>query len=434
MALNLSQLPVEVLRGDQPAPTLRVSQLPVEVLRGNQPLPALRLSQLPVEVLRGPALPAGLYRVQATGRKSASAVTSVVLTFATPPAVGSGLIVTVVGWRDGGNTGLFSPTGCSDNRGHTYLRAITKESPVHYNATAIYYLPKVTASASPFTLTITVVGATYFEAAAIEVGGLGAGVLTLDQVAGQTGNSTAPTTTASPAVTADEVFVAAVHTITTNQGSNIVAVLSPPWVVEFVNLDSVSTIGGQGDTRVRGSALGTTQVGNWTVTSASEWAAVIAAFKTAVPGVPVVLDAAATLRVSTTALLSLPIVLAAAPTLRVSTTATLAFAPAALIATAAFALSATAALTTPVASLAVSQLAVEVLDVVPNAPLAATHLVVETLNPLLRSPLAATQVLTEHLDANPNLALVTAFACELLVIGQPHECLASPTPFPIDPD
>jgi hypothetical protein len=48
---RLSQLPVEVLRGDQPAPDLRLSQAPIEVLRGNQPAPDLRLSQLPVEVL-----------------------------------------------------------------------------------------------------------------------------------------------------------------------------------------------------------------------------------------------------------------------------------------------------------------------------------------------------------------------------------------------
>ena len=55
MALNLSQLPIEIVRGDQPAPTLRLSQLPIEILRGpevEEPLaPAVQLSQLPIEVL-----------------------------------------------------------------------------------------------------------------------------------------------------------------------------------------------------------------------------------------------------------------------------------------------------------------------------------------------------------------------------------------------
>ena len=51
---RLSQLPLEVLRGgDLPAPSLWLSQLPVEILRGDQPIPSLRLSQLPIEVLRG---------------------------------------------------------------------------------------------------------------------------------------------------------------------------------------------------------------------------------------------------------------------------------------------------------------------------------------------------------------------------------------------
>jgi hypothetical protein len=51
---RLSQLPIEVLRGSQPLPSLRISQLPIEVLRGSLPAPALRLSQLPIEILRSP--------------------------------------------------------------------------------------------------------------------------------------------------------------------------------------------------------------------------------------------------------------------------------------------------------------------------------------------------------------------------------------------
>ena len=69
MALNLSQLPIEILRGDQPAPDLRLSQLPIEVLRGPAaPAPTVYISQLPLEVLRGPSTDIGLVVIGGTNR------------------------------------------------------------------------------------------------------------------------------------------------------------------------------------------------------------------------------------------------------------------------------------------------------------------------------------------------------------------------------
>jgi hypothetical protein len=216
-----------------------------------------------------------LSRVQATGRVTASAVGSVALSFATAPTVGNGIVVTVIAY-----TNTAAPAGgCTDNRGNIFVQAITRKQ--GFLNASIYFLPILlpSASAAPYQITITVDGfSTYFESAAVEVGGVGLG-LTMDQVVGATAASgTAISTGTSAAVAGAEIFVAAACAIGANQASITAEVLSPAWVQEFENLNYSSTIAGEGDTRIRSSAAGTTQVGNWTAATTAASASVLVAF------------------------------------------------------------------------------------------------------------------------------------------------------------
>jgi hypothetical protein len=148
----------------------------------------------------------------------------------------------------------------------------------------IQYCAKITTSAAPFTVTLTLAGGVtgYWEAAAIEVSGVGTG-LSVDQTVGQSATSAAPSTGTTAALTGSEVIVAAVHAIGANQGSITVQVVSPTWTEEFENLSYSTTIAGEGDTRIVTGAAGTTQTGSWTDTASATWGAALAAFKGSAP-------------------------------------------------------------------------------------------------------------------------------------------------------
>ena len=223
-----------------------------------------------------------LTRVQGTGRVSASASASVALTFATPPTVGNGVVVLAARYQAAGPA-----ITATDNRGNTYAQAVAVgPNPV---GGTIQYCAKVTTAAAPFTVTLTFAGALtgYWEAAAVEVSGVGSTGLAVDQTASQNATSAAPSSGATPALTASEVLLAGVHAIGANQASLVVQVVSPTWTEEFENLNYSATVAGEGDSRIVTGAAGTTPGISWTASASGTWGAALAAFKaTGVVGTP----------------------------------------------------------------------------------------------------------------------------------------------------
>jgi hypothetical protein len=206
-----------------------------------------------------------LTRVQSTGRVTAN-TTTYTLTFATPPALGSGLLLAAIHYG-----GALPPTAVTDNRGHTYTRVVQYQNG---SSAAIFLCPAVTGTGAPFTLTVNQGGARDGCAVAMEISG---GPLSVEAFTGATGTSTTPATGATAALTAAEVCLLAVHVINTTQGSITVEAVSPVWLQEFEDL-SFARIPGEADSRLVTGALASTPSCSWTDTAASTWAAVIAAF------------------------------------------------------------------------------------------------------------------------------------------------------------
>ena len=366
-----------------------------------------------------------LTRVQATPKVTAAfSPGSVAVVFGTPPAVGNGIVVPVTSWSGG------PPTGAVDNYGNAYTVGPTIIQGGVPRA-SILYCPKIVASGASFTVTVSG-PAPYWTEMAIEVAGVGSGLI-LDQSATQGGTSIAASTGATPALTADEVFLVAV--LSTQSGQNFITVesVSPAWTEEWEELPA-SRSPGEADSRIRIGVLGTTQSCSWTLWVSDVYAALVAAFK---PGVVV--------STTPTRLSQLPIEILrggqAPPALRVSQLPVEVLRggqalPALRLSQLPIEVLRSATTAEAPTVLRLSQLPIEVLRQVPAAPLAATQLVVETLATIPNSPLAVTQVAAELLKrAEPAEARVTQLACELIVIAyEPPACSGSTATFPIDPD
>ena len=222
-----------------------------------------------------------LARVQGTGRVFATSTTSVALTFAAPPTVGNGIVVLV---------SLFQAIGpmtttCADNRGNTYASAATRNTAGVQISSTIHYCSLVGTTGTPFTVTLTITSGTgvYFEAAAVEVSGVGTGLL-LDQTATNAGSGTAISTGTTAGLTGTEVLLVAAHAVAANQSTITVATVTPAWTQECENLSYSATIASEGDTRVLTSAAGTTQAATWTDAPGGNFTAVLAAFKAGASG------------------------------------------------------------------------------------------------------------------------------------------------------
>lgn len=212
-----------------------------------------------------------LTRVQATGKVVADSVASIALTFSTLPTVGNGLVVLVTGYN-----GTYLTTSCSDNRSNTYQRATTLSlGPV---SVAIYSCASVATSVAPFTVTVAA-GTAYYVATAIEVSGVGSG-LVLDQTAtASAGASTSASTGTTPALTAAEELVVSVCSLGNTVASLTVDAVSPAWTQEAEELNFSLHAVGESDSRIVTSAIGTTQSCGWTLASSVGWAGTIATFK-----------------------------------------------------------------------------------------------------------------------------------------------------------
>jgi hypothetical protein len=135
-------------------------------------------------------------------------------------------------------------------------------------------------SGAPFTITVTWsaggsgIG---FTANAIEVGGVPNG-LGIDRVVTVIGNSATPSSGATAALIASEVFVVAAHTIGNLQSTITVESVSPPWIQEAEQL-SGSNQPGETDSRILTGVAGTTTSVSWVdAPNSSNWAVVLVAF------------------------------------------------------------------------------------------------------------------------------------------------------------
>jgi hypothetical protein len=334
-----------------------------------------------------------LTRVQATAKIYYTGTTHI-LGMSTLPTVGNGLIVLINGWRSGASSAL--PTTCTDNRGNTYTLVGTRSNS---NAvTGVFVCAKVIASAAPFNLTVTCSLALDSVHQVIEVSGVGAG-LAVDQSVGATGSSTTPATGAAPALTAAETFQVAIHSIASSQGSITIGASTPTWTDEFEELSS-GYIAGEAVSRLVSSGAGTTPSASWTDITAAVWSAMLVAFSGGA-GAGAVFGAtcASTLVVRVPTVALPPVRTVTLPT-RASTTVLY-----------------------PVT--------------LGNAvPIAVSQLVVETLAVLPGSPVAVTQVAAEILFIGTpvNESRVTDLACELIIVPRQVEELCPVSLFPIDAD
>ena len=204
-------------------------------------------------------------RVQATPKGTGG--TSVTCTFSAPPIIGNGIVVIISGYNSTAVTAL------SDNRGHTYLLADSKVS--SSLVAAVYYLPIITITGSPFTITLNVIGGQP-TIVAVEVSGVGTG-LAVDKSITNSGNSINPTTGVTTALTGSEVFLAAA--IQTDAGFTTFDVIAP-WIQEYESIPFTNP-SGEGNTRIVVSASGTTQSCSWTLNASGGYASALAAFKVA---------------------------------------------------------------------------------------------------------------------------------------------------------
>ena len=217
--------------------------------------------------------PAGtLARVAATPATIQTAnATTIAVTFATPPALGAGILVGVFA-----NLATAS-TGCTDLHGNTYTLAKAQATSNNNGALAIYLCEAVVSTGSPFTITVAGAAATR---SAIAVGYNGP--LALDQTVSGSGSSNTASAGPTAALTgAESVQLAVVGTASALSTIFTVAAAPPPWIEELADL--VTPPSGEVDSRVVVSALGRTPSVSWALNGAHAWGAAIVACKAGTP-------------------------------------------------------------------------------------------------------------------------------------------------------
>jgi len=314
-----------------------------------------------------------LARVQATPSQHGDG-SSVGLVFASPPAVGNAIVVGVLSYGQ-------DATGCTDNYGNTYSLAVSR-----FGVTprlAVYYCSKVTTSGASFTVTPTW-GSTDYLAIAIEISGVGSG-LVVDKTASNTGGGTTPSTGTTAALTANNVLLVALHAIANTQTSITVESVSPAWTEEAEFLP-FSDVPGEIDTRILTSGLGTTASCSWTDTGFGSWNAAIVGFTATVTDARVSQVVAETLSLPTVEGRATQVV---AETLTSTTLTSVVDAHVSQLVA--------ETLSLPTVDGRVTQLVAELLYVGPPET-RTTQLVVETISPIPPSPIRVSQVPLEVLD------------------------------------
>lgn len=209
-----------------------------------------------------------LARVQATPQVVTSSASSVAVTFSTPPIIGHGVVVGVAS-----HDGLVADT-CTDNHGHTYIRAKQQHESTAFMVVDLFYCAALTATGSPFT--VTVAGSAGARlAVAIEVNS----GLAVDQTAGGNTATNIAATGATLPLTDAEVFLVAA--VSTNGGSFVtVGSGAVTWIEEA---ESLAGQWGEINSGIVTGALGMTPGATWTLDGYRGAVAAIAAFKAVVP-------------------------------------------------------------------------------------------------------------------------------------------------------
>ena len=210
-------------------------------------------------------------RVQGTGLRHGYGTGTFTLT--SPPTVGNSLLVLLSIYRSSPN---FAAWTASDNYGNAYINAGFANS--GSIGAIVFVCPAVAATGAPFTITVTYAsGSPTWTGAAVELAASPG--LVVDQIATLTGSGTTPASGSTPALVGDTTVLAAVMGLGTNPGSLTVVSASPVYLEEYEELDYNSYVGGEGNTRLLGPAVGTTPSVSWTSASGGTWAAVLVALK-----------------------------------------------------------------------------------------------------------------------------------------------------------
>lgn len=210
-------------------------------------------------------------RIQATGKITASGVSSFTITFGSLPAVGSGIVVGVLA----STTSAFPAGSCTDNQGNSYSIAYQQDYPFGGRKSVIFYCPKISTSSGTFIITVNpALGSLTFYGVAVEVGGVGGG-LTIDVLtAGAQGISSAPNAGASTARTVNDVF--SVGSFVTGVAQTTIAV-NTGWTQELEELTTTPI--GEIDSQVETAASGTAINISWTMTTSDWWGGRVTSFK-----------------------------------------------------------------------------------------------------------------------------------------------------------
>lgn len=205
-----------------------------------------------------------LTRVQAAPKASG---TNLVMTFTTPPAVGSAVVVAAVCW------GGALPSTCTDNRGHTYTLVTTASN--SNPRLGIWFCERVTTTGTPFTVTATTSGG---YGTAIEVGGLPVGgTIAVDQFVTATGSSATPSSGLTPALTNADAFGVLVLSMNASLSSLVVDAVTPVWTQDLEDL-TFGLATGEVDSRALTGGAGVQQSGGWTANASANWVAALAVF------------------------------------------------------------------------------------------------------------------------------------------------------------
>lgn len=210
-------------------------------------------------------------RSQTTGKFRVSAGASATGTFGAAPSVGDLVIVGFWGYAGP----LWGPIDCTDNQGTRY--ALIARSVTNGNVTAAAWLGVVKASSGSFQVTVAAApnqSSVLYGAGCATSWTTDAAWAIFDEVARNTGSSTAPSTGSTATLaTADELVVAVLAAGGTDQASITVESVSPAWTEEAEELSYATYIPGEMDSRIVNAT--TAQSCSWTLASSASWSCVV---------------------------------------------------------------------------------------------------------------------------------------------------------------
>ena len=211
--------------------------------------------------------------VQGTGRRHGWSG-DITFTFTLPPTVGNSLLVLLSIYRSSPN---FAGWTASDNYGNTYINTGGFANSGSIGA-IVLVCPAVGTTGASFTITVTPAASSpTWTGAAVELAASPG--LVVDQVKTLTGSGTAISSGSTPALVGDTTVLAAVMGLGANPVSLTVVSASPVYLEEYEELDYSNYVGGEGNTRLLGPAVGTTPSVSWTSAVSGAWAAVLVALK-----------------------------------------------------------------------------------------------------------------------------------------------------------